>query len=84
MAEHRKKAYGGKENEQSEQKSEYQQKSKQQSEPKYAEMCRRFLADEKDFSLENLALAGITTQFENLDSDDTTQAVIAYIKQHLA
>lgn len=29
-------------------------REKQQVKPKYAEMCRRFLADEKDFSMENL------------------------------
>ena len=29
-----------------------------QTEPKYAEMCRRFLADEEDFSEENLKRAG--------------------------
>ena len=54
-----------------------------QAEPKYAEMCRRFLADEKDFSSENLALAGITTQFENLNSEDTAEAVLSYIQAHL-
>ena len=36
-----------------------------QKEPKYAEMCRRFLADSKDFSEENLAHAGITERYEN-------------------
>ena len=38
-----------------------------QPEPKYAEMCRRFLADEEDFSLENLKKAGIERHFENIE-----------------
>lgn len=36
-----------------------------QKEPKYAEMCRRFLADTEDFSEENLRRAGIKIRFEN-------------------
>lgn len=38
-----------------------------QPEPKYAEMCRRFLADEEDFSPENLKKAGIRRHFENTE-----------------
>ena len=38
-----------------------------QQEPKYAEMCRRFLADTEDFSEENLKRAGITKRFSNID-----------------
>ena len=36
-----------------------------QKNPKYAEMCRRFLADEKDFSKERLDQCGIIKQYEN-------------------
>ena len=43
------------------------EREKEQSEPKYAEMCRRFLADEEDFSEENLRRAEITDRFENAD-----------------
>ena len=35
--------------------------------PKYAEMCRRFLADSEDFSEENLAAAGIEKRYDNSD-----------------
>ena len=38
-----------------------------QQEPKYAEMCRRFLADTEDFSEEILKRAGITKRFSNID-----------------
>lgn len=40
-----------------------------QREPKYEEMCRRFLADAADFSEEKLAEAGITRRFVNEDLD---------------
>ena len=40
-----------------------------QQEPKYAEMCRRFLADTEDFSEENLKRAGITKRFSNIDPE---------------
>ncbi len=35
--------------------------------PRYAELCRRFLADEEDFSEAKLAEAGITRRFVNDD-----------------
>ena len=50
-----------------------------QDQPKYAEMCRRFLADEEDFSEENLERAGITKRFQNTDLDQVTQEIASYI-----
>ena len=41
-----------------------------QSEPKYAEMCRRFLADDADFSAEKIREAGIDVIYENDDLDE--------------
>ena len=40
-------------------------RERKQEEPKYAEMCRRFLADAEDFSEENIRKAGITRRFDN-------------------
>ncbi len=40
-------------------------RERKQAEPKYAELCRRFLADCEDFSEEKLAAAGIARRFEN-------------------
>ena len=51
-----------------------------QDQPKYAEMCRRFLADEEDFSEENLERAGITKRFQNTDLDQVTQEIASYMK----
>lgn len=54
-----------------------------QQEPKYAELCRRFLADEADFSLEKLTQAGITDIFHNNNLDDCLSELITYIKKIL-
>ena len=44
-------------------------REEQQEEPKYVELCRRFVADTADFAPEKLAAAGITDRdtFENPD-----------------
>ena len=42
-------------------------REQKQEQPKYAEMCRRFLADEEDFSDANLEKCGITKRYQNLD-----------------
>lgn len=51
-----------------------------QEAPKYAELCRRFLADEKDFSEENLEAAEVSLCIENNDLNETVAAVSSYIK----
>jgi guanylate kinase len=40
-------------------------REKEQKNPHYAEMCRRYLADTKDFSEENIKKSGITKRFQN-------------------
>ena len=42
-------------------------RERQQDKPKYAEMCRRFLADEADFAKENIDRCEITVSYENVD-----------------
>lgn len=56
------------------------ERERQQSEPKYAEMCRRFLADSEDFSKENLKKAGIKKCFENVDFEICLQEMVDFIK----
>lgn len=56
-------------------------RERSQSQPKYAEMCRRFLADEQDFSEENLEKAGIKVRFENKDVDQILEEISSYIKE---
>ncbi len=46
-------------------------------------MCRRYLADEADFSEENLAAAGIDRRFENDDREATMAAIEDYIREQI-
>lgn len=50
-------------------------RERQQTAPKYAEMCRRFLADTKDFSEENLKRAGIQERYENDEMDKVLRKI---------
>ena len=56
-------------------------REKKQKEPKYDEMCRRFLADQQDFSEENLKKAGVRKRFVNLSLKTTVNVIAAYIKK---
>ena len=57
-------------------------REKEQKEPKYAELCRRFLADSKDFSEENLKKAGIVKRFENIELDKCLNEILEEIKNN--
>ena len=53
-----------------------------QEHPKYDEMCRRFLADEEDFSEDKITKAGVTYRFDNNgEIEDCTEAIRDYIYQ---
>lgn len=51
-----------------------------QEHPRYEEMCRRFLADSRDFSEERIMAAGIVRRFRNDELDSCLQAIYTYIK----
>lgn len=55
-------------------------RERQQTEPKYKELCRRFLADEEDFSAEKLKNSGIEHWFDNEDLDTCLQEVLKVIQ----
>ena len=57
-------------------------REKKQSQPRYEEMCRRYLADAKDFSLENLEQAGITRCFNNHNLKKCYAEISEYIKSY--
>ena len=57
-------------------------REKQQKEPKYEEMCRRFLADASDFSEENLKKAGVSRRFENRELVNTIQEIEEYVSEN--
>ncbi len=56
-------------------------REKLEEKPKYAEMCRRFLADSEDFAETKLEEAKIRKRFENQDKEETIQAILDYMKQ---
>lgn len=55
-------------------------REKEQERPKYEEMCRRFLADQEDFSEEKILKAGIDKRFENHNLDKCVEEILKYIK----
>ena len=57
------------------------ERGRRQEKPKYAEMCRRFLADEEDFSEENLIKSGITERFGNEDFTECLNKIQRYIEE---
>ena len=58
-------------------------REKKQDIPKYEEMCRRFLADAKDFSEENLVKAGIEHRFQNRNLEETTEEIKQYMQDKM-
>ncbi|SET30092.1 Guanylate kinase [Pseudobutyrivibrio sp. C4] len=57
------------------------ERERSQEHPKYEEMCRRFLADQQDFSQENLDAAQVSNVFKNDDdSRITCDRIAAFIK----
>ncbi len=51
------------------------QREKSQDDPKYAEMCRRYLADCEDFSEEKIALAGIVKRYDNSNLEECIRSI---------
>ena len=54
-------------------------REREQSEPKYEEMCRRFIVDSADFSEENLKSAGVSRKFKNYNLDDVLDEIKEFI-----
>ena len=55
-------------------------RERRQKEPKYAEMCRRYLADEGDFSAEKLEKAGINKFYDNESIDRCVEQIVSCIQ----
>ena len=47
-----------------------------QKKPNYREVCRRYLADEKDFSEENLERLGITKRYQKTDMEMCVEEIL--------
>lgn len=56
------------------------EREQREKEPRYEEMCRRFLADSADFSEGNLRRAGIWKRFVNMELERCLEEIGAYIK----
>lgn len=54
-------------------------REREQSNPKYIELCRRFIADSQDFSEENINKSGIKKRFQNNKLDDCVNEIVDYI-----
>lgn len=54
-------------------------RERKQEQPRYEEMCRRFLADSEDFSEEKIAEAGITERFVNNNLGQCLEHIRQYI-----
>jgi guanylate kinase len=57
------------------------QREQSQVKPKYAELCRRYLADEEDFSEENLNKLNINKRYENHNIDKVLYEIIGDMKK---
>ena len=53
------------------------ERERKQHSPKYAELCRRFLADEEDFSEDNLKDLGISKRYQNLDLNECVREILS-------
>lgn len=56
-------------------------RERQQKEPKYAELCRRFLADEEDFKEENVVEVGIQKRYDNIVLENCIAEIIDTIER---
>lgn len=56
-------------------------RERQQENPRYAEMCRRYLADDEDFSPQKLKDAGVDKIFENDELKENIGEVLDYIEK---
>ena len=57
-------------------------REKKQENPKYEEMCRRFLADSKDFCEEKIREAGIQKRFYNGSLENCLKEIVTYILEN--
>lgn len=54
-------------------------RERRQENPKYEELCRRFLSDAEDFSEEKIEKAGITRKFVNEDLESCLSEIEEFI-----
>lgn len=57
------------------------ERERMQKEPKYAELCRRFLADSADFSEDKIKKLGITKRYQNVELSTCIEKIVKDIKE---
>ena len=57
------------------------ERERREEKPRYEELCRRFLADQEDFSGERLLSSGITNFFDNVDLDTCIREIADFIRK---
>ena len=55
-------------------------RERMQEQPKYEELCRRFLADSEDFAMDHIMAAGIERRFTNHDLEQCLEEIEDYIR----
>ena len=58
------------------------ERERRQQKPQYREMCRRFIADDDDFSEENMKRCGIDRRFVNDNLEQCIEEIKTYIKEN--
>ena len=58
-------------------------RERRQENPRYEEMCRRYLADAEDFSEQNMKEAGISKRFLNDDLEKCISEIKEYVLAEL-
>jgi guanylate kinase len=58
-------------------------RERSQEQPKYEELCRRFLADEEDFKEENIEKAGIGKRYENNNLEECIEEIVEDIRDFM-
>ena len=58
-------------------------REKAQDNPKFEKMCRRFLADAEDFSIDKMQVAGIEQSFYNDDLEVCLSKIVTYLKENI-
>lgn len=58
-------------------------RERSQEQPRYAEMCRRFLTDSADFAEEKLLEAKLERRFQNNDLKECIQEITVYLQEQM-
>lgn len=58
-------------------------RERRQNQPRYDELCRRFLADMEDFSEENVVQCGITKRYQNVTLEKCVQEIAGDIEEKI-